>query len=128
MKYIVTQAQIDSLRETIINYLDRTLTPYGGWNSPKQYEKEVDDTNEIFFYIEEDELASRFESPHMWYSICNNYNLNGLLSDDECPIVTIPPSKYKSLEGFFGEIWKPIFLEWFRKHTGLKINHVDVQD
>ena len=33
MKYVVTQKQIDGLRETITNYLDGNLTPYGGWES-----------------------------------------------------------------------------------------------
>ena len=40
MKYVVTQKQIDGLRETILNYLDNNLTPYDGWESPKSYKKD----------------------------------------------------------------------------------------
>jgi hypothetical protein len=64
----------------------------------------------------------------MWYSLCDNPNLNEPLPKGQCPLVAIDSSKYEALDAFFGDIWKPVFLEWFKEHTGLKIKHVDVQD
>jgi hypothetical protein len=51
MKYVVTQKQIDGLRETILNYLDNNLTPYDGWESPKSYKKEREESGEVFLHF-----------------------------------------------------------------------------
>jgi hypothetical protein len=130
MKYVVTQKQIDGLRETILNYLDNNLTPYDGWESPKSYKKEREDAGEVFLHFVEtgNGIESWGDEPHMWYSDCDNPNLSEPLPKGQCPLVAIDSSKYEALDAFFGEIWKPIFLEWFRSHTGLMIKHVDVQD
>ena len=130
MKYVVTQKQIDGLRETILNYLDNNLTPYDGWESPKSYKKEREESGEVFLHFVEtgNGIESWGDEPHMWYSDCDNPNLSEPLPKGQCPLVAIDSSKYEALDAFFGEIWKPIFLEWFRSHTGLMIKHVDVQD
>ena len=130
MKYVVTQKQIDKLRETILNYLDGNLTPYLGWESPKSYKKELESAGEIFiFFVEEGNGIQSFgDEPHMWYSDCDNPNLSEPLPKEECPLVTLPSAKHEALDAFFGDIWKPIFLEWFKHHTGLKIKQVDNQD
>lgn len=130
MKYVVTQKQIDALRETILNYLDNNLTPYDGWESPKSYKKEREESGEVFLHFVEpgNGIESYGDEPHMWYSECNNPNLSEPLPEGQCPLVAIDSSKYEALDAFFGEIWKPIFLKWFKNHTGLKIKHVDVQD
>lgn len=130
MKYVVTQKQIDGLRETIINYLDSNLTPFGGWDTRKSYNKERESTGEIFiFFVDENDLGynDANEESHMWYSDCDNPNLSEPLPKGQCPLVTIPLAKYEALDAFFGDIWKPIFLEWFKEHTGLKIKQVDTQ-
>jgi len=130
MKYVVTQKQIDGLRETIMNYLDNNLTPLGGWESHKWYKKERESTGEIFLHFGEvgNGIESFGDEPHMWYSDCDNPNLGEPLPKGQCPLVAIDSSKYEALDGFFGDIWKPVFLEWFKHRTGLKIKHVDVQD
>ena len=130
MKYVVTQKQIDGLRETILNYLDGNLTPHLGWESHESYKKERESTGEIFLhFVEEGNGIQSFgDEPHMWYSDCDNPNLSEPLPEGECPLVTLPSAKHEALEAFFGDIWKPIFLEWFRHHTGLKIKQVDNQD
>ena len=126
MKYVVTQKQIDGLRETILNYLDSNLTPYEGWRNRNDYARVVDMDSEIFLHLVESEGWG--EDPHMWYSVCDNPNLDKPIPEGECPLVALPSAKYEALEAFFGEIWKPVFLEWFKHRTGLKIKHVDVQN
>ena len=130
MKYVVTQKQIDKLRETILNYLDGNLTPHLGWESHESYKKERESTGEIFLhFVEEGNGIQSFgDEPHMWYSDCDNPNLSEPLPEGECPLVTLPSAKHEALDAFFGDIWKPIFLEWFKHHTGLKIKQVDNQD
>jgi hypothetical protein len=68
MKYVVTQKQIDGLRETIMNYLDNNLTPLGGWESHKWYKKEHESTGEIFLHFGEvgNGIDSFCDEPHMW--------------------------------------------------------------
>ena len=63
--------------------------------------------------------------PNMWYSKCDNHNLQGLLDKEICPLLLIPTSIYESLDGFFGDLWKPLFLKWFKSHTHLPIKKVD---
>jgi len=128
MKYLVTQKQIDGLKETIINYLDSNLTPFGGWENKKYYEKEIESGYELFFFFNTEEEDSWGEDAHMWYSLCDNPNLNEPLPKGKCPLVAIDSSKYEALDAFFGDIWKSVFLEWFIQHTGLPVKQVDVQD
>jgi hypothetical protein len=131
MKYVVTQKQIDELRETITNYLDGNLTPFGGWESRESYKKERESTGEIFIHFVEENgfgFNDAETDAHMWYSDCDNPNLGEPLPKGQCPLVALPSSKYEAIEAFFGDIWKPIFLDWFKHHTGIKIKHVDVQD
>jgi hypothetical protein len=130
MKYVVTQKQMDGLREAITSYLDSNLTPYEGWKNRNDYARGADMDGEIFLhFVEEDNGIESFgDEPHMWYSDCDNPNLSEPLPKGQCPLVAIDSSKYEALDAFFGEIWKPVFLEWFKNHTGLKIKHVDVQD
>jgi hypothetical protein len=35
------------------------------------------------------------------------------------------PWVYEQLDGLFGDMWKPIFIKWFEKNSGLKIRHFD---
>jgi hypothetical protein len=131
MKYVVTKKQIDGLRETIINYLDSNLTPYGGWESRESYKKERESAGELFLHFVEGNNFGNNDAEtdaHMWYSDCDNPNLGEPLPKGECPLVAIDSAKYEALDGFFGDIWKPVFLEWFKHRTGLKIKQVDVQD
>jgi hypothetical protein len=133
MKYVVTQKQIDGLRETILNYLDNNLTPYDGLeNHQNDYARRNVKSRWRNISLHFVELGNGIESfgdePHMWYSDCDNPNLSEPLPKGQCPLVAIDSSKYEALDAFFGEIWKPVFLEWFKNHTGLKIKHVDVQD
>lgn len=130
MRYVITEQQSERLKKTIWEYLDSHLTPYDGWESPKSYKKEREENGEVFLHFVEtgNGIVSFGDEPHMWYSDCDNPNLSEPLPKGQCPLVAIDSSKYEALDAFFGEIWKPIFLEWFRSHTGLMIKHVDVQD
>jgi hypothetical protein len=122
MKYIITEQQKEKLIDTIQKYLDSHLTPYDGWESPKEYINELkNDGGEFFLFLTD----SYGEGEHMWYSICNNQNLSEPLTEGTCPLVALPDAKYEALNAFFGDMWKPIFLEWFNYNTKLPIVKVD---
>ena len=125
MKYIITEKQNERLQKIIWRYLNSHLTPYEGWRNPNDYAKEADVDSEIFLHLVESEGSG--EDQHMWYSVCDNHNLSEPIPEGECPVVTIPSSKSEALYGFFGDRWKPVFLEWFNSKTGLPVINVDTQ-
>lgn len=117
MKYIITEQQSDRLKKTILDYFDDYLTPFEGWEHPKSYEKDVIDIGEIFFHLDNG------NQNYMWYSACDNLMRNE--DSNGCPSVTLPYSTFNTLDGFFGDLWKSVFLEWFNMHTGLLVKIVD---
>ena len=130
MKYIITEQQEQRLKDTILKYLDSHLVPSGGWMSRREYIKELNENSgELFlFFVEGDgDFQDANEDAHMWYSMCDNGNLSEPLRKGECPVVAIYSAKYDALEAFFGDVWKPIFKQRFKQHTGLPVKHVDVQ-
>jgi hypothetical protein len=120
MKYIITEQQIKRLEQAIWDYIDGHLTPYEGWESPKSYSMDVEDIGEIFFFLEEQ--TGYGDEEHMWYSACDEPWVK-----IGCPGVALPSAKYEALDAFFGDMWKSIFLEWFKSHTKLPIVKVDSQ-
>ena len=125
MKYIITEQQNERLQEIIWRYLDNHLTPYEGWRNRDDYARVVDMNSEIFLHVVESEGSG--EDQLMWYSVCDNHNLEEPIPEGECPVVTIPSSKSEALYGFFGDRWEPVFLEWFSSNTGLPIIKVETQ-
>ena len=122
MIYIITEEQNKRLIKQIIKYLDDNLTPYIGWESTKEYKKGLKlNDNELFLHFTEDD--DDYDDNHMWYSLHTNPNVS--LKKEDCPIVLIPDPIANSLDGFFGEVWKPIFIQWFQKNTGLELKKVD---
>jgi hypothetical protein len=125
MKYVITESQHEKLKDLIWDYLDCHLTPYIGWESPKSYEMDIEEIGEIFFFLVES--IGDGEDEHMRYSACDNNNWFRHLPEDDCPVVSLPSAKYEALDAFFGDMWKPIFLEWFKFHTKLPIVKVNSQ-
>lgn len=130
MKYIITEAQQNKLIEIILEYLNNNLVPKGGWKSRQYYKEKLESDYELFIFFnleDEDEDYGWGEEPHMFYSLCDNPNMDPPLPEHKCPLVTIDSSKYDSLNGFFGPRWQELFKRWFLKHTGLPVRHVERQ-
>ena len=144
MKVILTESQFNRLNKSsekitsaIIKYMneyidkgERKITKksrnYGNLREDWCINgKEADVDSEIFLHLVESEGSG--EDQHMWYSVCDNHNLEEPIPEGECPVVTIPSSKSEALYGFFGDRWKPVFLEWFNSKTGLPVINVDTQ-
>lgn len=127
MKYIITEDQQNKLIDIILRYLNTNLVPGDGWKSKKYYQEEMDSNYEMFFMFgpEDEEYG---DNPHMWYSLCDNPNLDSPIREDKCPLISIDSKKYDSLDGYFGPRWQELFKRWFTKNTGLPVVYVDRQD
>jgi hypothetical protein len=127
MKYIITEDQQNKLIDIILRYLNTNLVPGDGWKSKKYYQEEMDSNYEMFFMFgpEDEEYG---DNPHMWYSLCDNPNLDSPIREGYCPLISIDSKKYDSLDGYFGPRWQELFKRWFTKNTGLPVVHVDRQD
>ena len=122
MIYIITEEQNKRLVDQIIEYFDKNLTPFDGWQSPKKYKSELKENDgEVFIFI--DDVDTPDDGSHMWYSIHTNPNVS--LKKEDCPLVLLPDGIVNSLSAYFGEGWKPLFIEWFQNNTGLKVKKVD---
>jgi hypothetical protein len=123
MKYIITEDQNDRLKNYIIDYFDKNLTPYGGWKSHKEYLEELEDTSgDIFFFFEELGDEGDIEDyPHIRYYSCSNF----LVSRYDCPLIVISDKVFRGLNALPVDLWKPIFIEWFQDHTKLPIKKIN---
>jgi hypothetical protein len=101
--------------------------PKGGWKR-EYYKRELETGYELFFMFDtEEEDFGWGESDHMFYSLCDNPNLDSPIREEYCPLVTIDSTKYDSLDGYFGPTWQELFKRWFTKNTGLPVTHVERQ-
>jgi hypothetical protein len=123
MRYIITEQQNDRIAGYILKFLDDNLTPYGGWKSIEEYEQELDENSgELFIPIKDVDEWDLSRSNHIYYSVCDNPNyVENPFPEGACPVVMIPPSVLDALNGFFGDIWKGIFKEWFEEKTGAEV-------
>ena len=79
MKYIITEEQNERLEKTMMEFFDKNLTPFEGWESHEDYESELEiNGGELFLRTTDDDEWDLLSNNHMWYSICNNDK-----SDDE---------------------------------------------
>lgn len=123
MEYIISEQQSDRLSQRIIKFFDDNLTPYIGWVSPDDYKTELEwEGPELFFFLEDSDGDGE-EDEHMYYSLCDNPE-SGPYAPADCPFIYLPYNIYDKLNGFFGDIWKPIFIAWFANHTGLEVKYV----
>lgn len=126
MKYIITEEQNERLEKTMMEFFDKNLTPFEGWESHEDYESELEiNGGELFLRTTDDDEWDLLSNNHMWYSICNNDNLSEPLDEGHCPVVTLPKSTYDALNGYFGDKWKRLFRRWFIIHTGLLVVQID---
>jgi hypothetical protein len=106
MKYIITESKAE---DVILKYLDRYIEPDYSWGPELHsfYRKDVKQHGSYDFVIN-DRLAYSY-----WDGVGND------------KLLEVMPWVYEQLDGLFGDMWKPIFIKWFEKNSGLKIRHFD---
>ena len=127
MKYIISEDQNEKITKRILKYLDENLTPYEGWKSPQEYDIFLNhDGHELFFFTVGGDPTG--DEEHMYYSLCGNPNLVPEPDENSCPLLLIPHNIYTSLNGYFNNLWRPVLMEWFKKHTELSLKYIGSQD
>ena len=116
MKYVISGKQKEVLEKHIMDYLQKNISPYNGWNTKKVNVNTVEDEGEQFWELDE------FADPdnQIWYTVCDNHNLESPLEEGTCPAVVLPTPMFNSLNSYFGDFWKPLFINWFNHNTGLR--------
>jgi len=111
---IITENQKKSLEDKMIDYFNRNIhfSPFNMDDVILNLKLE----GEFFFELENDELIS--------YTMCDNFYSKERLDDKYCPLVAIPKKNFDNLNVFFGDMWKPLFRDWFKEKTGLIANHI----
>jgi len=102
MKYLITE---NKLNDVILKFLDFHIEPDYSWG-PHLHD----------FYREDVER-------HGNYDFVINDRLAYSYWDDK--LLEIMPWVYDKLDGLFGNMWEPIFIEWFEKNSGLKVKTFD---
>lgn len=123
MNYLISEQQSDKITNIILNFFEENLTPYDGWESPKEYRHDLERDGELFLFLVDSRGSG--EDDHMWYSACDNPNLEEPLPEGHCPVLGLSTSTYGRLDGYFGNIWKPFFKNWFEEKTKLKVVKVE---
>jgi alpha-amylase/alpha-mannosidase (GH57 family) len=124
MKYIITEEQNERLMKIIMKFFDNNLTPVEGWDPHEYYESDKETDGEVFIRLTDDEWGMN-RNNHMYYTTCDNPQLDEPLPEGECPKVSIPRSIYETLNQDFGDAWKKLFRRWFILHTGLLVVEID---
>jgi len=93
MKYLINESKLGSV---IQKYLDDNYYPDYGWLEPEQYKEEFERWDEIYFEVND----------HARYKY-----VSGKLTVGESP----------DLDGYFGELWRPVFITWFENTFSLPV-------
>jgi len=104
MKYIIGESRLDKL---IYDFIDNSLDNgklnymypdyYGSSCSFFKGEYDSDEETLIYWY-----------SPNYW-----DNNTEGKKLKEKSPIIDLANSLYNKYTNFFGDRWKPVFIQWF---------------
>ena len=102
MKVIINKSKIESI---ILKYLDDNFYPDYNWGPElhKFYRSDVKRHGYYDFVINDEQAYSYFNMEHG----------NNLLE--------VMPWVCEELDGLFGKLWEPVFIEWFEKNSGLPV-------
>ncbi len=123
MKYLITESKLEN---AIMNYLDELFDIQDlNWTHPYDYDDETgeegDDENRIEFYIGDYEGSD--EGCFRWYA-CEYFHPNSK-AINECPTISIERQYTDTLNGYFGDMWKPTFKKWIKHHFDLDVKTVE---
>jgi|688.fasta_scaffold732691_2 hypothetical protein len=124
MKIVITENKVDNL---IRKWLDSEYTPDYGWhenNRSGTYQDDVDKWGDLVFFIND-------VDSYIYYGCNANAGPEdeyfagyGPLHDYDCPLLHIYPVVGRKLTSLFGNLWKPIFKQWFEENTGLEVKQI----
>lgn len=123
MKYIITESKLDTV---VTNYLDELFNINDiNWTNPiaygDEYGEEWDDVNRVIFYIGDYEGDD--DGCFYWYGC--DYFYPDSPGSEKCPMVNIETEYINKLNGYFGDMWREPFKNWFIKNFDLPVETID---
>ena len=113
MKYIISEDRINNF---IIKYLNDNFGDLN-WTNPYNdcaatfYVGDFDDDDDVVFRIYE----------KCWWKVAWSPSVKDSLIE-KSPILSFSnDSDYDTLNAYFGDMWKPIFKQWFKENYGFDI-------
>ena len=127
MKVIITESKLD---EVIYNYIDELFAAENGSTEIHKLESINQDGENIedVYDIVNDDYYDDNGGDYLFTWAGKKYYENhahqsfGRRLVDEAPIVEINDGgKVRNLDSYFGNLWKPVFIKWFKDKVNLPI-------
>ena len=134
MKVIITESKLDNV---IYNYLDELFAAENGSTEIHKLEsinemgEKIEETYDIVnddYYDDDNDWDYLFSwSGKEYYENHVNQSFGSRLVD-EAPIVEINDNnKVRNLDSYFGNLWRPVFIKWFKDKVNLPIKTLYAQ-
>ena len=127
MKYLITESKLD---DVIYNYIDELFAAENGTTEIHKLESINQDGENIedVYDIVNDDYYDDNGGDYLFTWSGKKYYENhahqsfGRRLVDEAPIVEINDGgKVRNLDSYFGNLWKPVFIKWFKDKVNLPI-------
>jgi|LauGreDrversion4_2_1035121.scaffolds.fasta_scaffold382419_1 hypothetical protein len=109
MKILITESKVNDI---ILKYLKDNIEPDYSWGP------------ELHDFYKEDVARHGYYD----FTINDSLSYSYWLEDDYTGRLEVMPRVYDELDGLFGHMWEDLFVEWFEKNSGLKVDLFDRYD
>jgi hypothetical protein len=128
MKVIITESKLD---EVIYNYIDELFAAENGTTEIHKLEsinQDGENIEDVYDIVNDDYYDDNNGGDYLFTWAGKKYYENhahqsfGRRLVDEAPIVEINDGgKVRNLDSYFGNLWKPVFIKWFKDKVNLPI-------
>jgi hypothetical protein len=130
-KVIISESQLEKVRNLIYKLFDQRLYPVEGWQNVghqirRDNEKVGFHKKDGFGHYKGETFISTAEEPGYYnYYGCEFIKLMGLEEDTECPCLMLQDDDYD----FFGkrfpaDLWKPLLVDWWNEQCEYPVEDV----
>jgi hypothetical protein len=131
MKYLITESKLD---DVIYNYIDELFAAENGSTEIHKLEsinQDGENIEDVYDIVNDDYYDDNNGGDYLFTWAGKKYYENhahqsfGARLVDEAPIVEINDGgKVKNLDSYFGNLWKPVFIKWFKDKVNLPIKTI----
>ena len=131
MKYLITESKLD---DVIYNYIDELFAAENGSTEIHKLEsinQDGENIEDVYDIVNDDYYDDNNGGDYLFTWAGKKYYENhahqsfGTRLVDEAPIVEINDGgKVKNLDSYFGNLWKPVFIKWFKDKVNLPIKTI----
>ena len=131
MKYLITESKLD---DVIYNYIDELFVAENGSTEIHKLEsinQDGENIEDVYDIVNDDYYDDDNGGDYLFTWAGKKYYENhahqsfGARLVDEAPIVEINDGgKVRNLDSYFGNLWKPVFIKWFKDKVNLPIKTI----